>query len=209
MIALTFDWHPFWISYEWWRDIGTGLMSVATAAIVGGTTIAVAVRSQRMARSAQDVASSRDEKASVDRYRDQIVRVVEPAVSALVAYGNAVNSSSNPDASENNQLRADALSRVILLKAVANAVDSNAVEAIRKTFASASTHKNKRVRVHVTGRLAEKLAELVSVESSRSELIKSVEGSIQAQEQHEARKAARKKEAQEEEALRSTSAPAS
>lgn len=43
------EWHP-WFSYEWWSDIGTGLLGVVAATIVGGVTVWVALRSNRVAR---------------------------------------------------------------------------------------------------------------------------------------------------------------
>lgn len=44
------EWHPFWTSYEWWRDIGTGLLGVVAATIVGGVSVWLALRSNRVAR---------------------------------------------------------------------------------------------------------------------------------------------------------------
>ncbi|SBN64439.1 hypothetical protein GA0004736_3399 [Curtobacterium sp. 9128] len=58
------DWHPF-NSYEWWRDIGTGLLGVLAALFIGAATIAVAAKSNSIAdrtRSFQELVT-REEQA--------------------------------------------------------------------------------------------------------------------------------------------------
>ncbi|TPG05570.1 hypothetical protein [Curtobacterium flaccumfaciens] len=49
MRLMATEWHP-WFSYEWWSEIGTGLLGVVAASIVGGVTVWVALRSNRVAR---------------------------------------------------------------------------------------------------------------------------------------------------------------
>lgn len=48
------DWHQCWTTYEWWRDIGTGLLGVVAALIVGSLTIWVAAKSNRIAENTQE-----------------------------------------------------------------------------------------------------------------------------------------------------------
>lgn len=49
MTPLATYWHP-WFSYEWWAEIGTGLLGVVAATIVGGVTVWIARRSNRVAQ---------------------------------------------------------------------------------------------------------------------------------------------------------------
>jgi hypothetical protein len=48
------DWHPIWISYEWWRDIGVPTLGAIGSVAVGVGAIVVAVRSAQIAKAATD-----------------------------------------------------------------------------------------------------------------------------------------------------------
>lgn len=49
MDLLTYDWHPAWISYEWWRDIGLPIAGAIASTVVGGAAVIVAMRGHRLA----------------------------------------------------------------------------------------------------------------------------------------------------------------
>lgn len=48
------DWHPIWISYEWWRDIGVPTLGAVGSVAVGVGAIVVALHSTRIAKAAHE-----------------------------------------------------------------------------------------------------------------------------------------------------------
>jgi hypothetical protein len=188
---MTTDWHPFWISYEWWRDIGTGLMSVAAALALGITTISVAIGSRRLAKKVSDREEVRGERADVERYRDQMVRVIEPAVTALVAYGNAMMATSTPNSKENEQLRADALARLALVDAVANQNDRLITHVINLEFFEATDRSHHPVvRQNVAGRFAGALAGVIAHRDPFEDRLADVKATLEQEEAEHRRRSA-------------------
>ena len=69
------DWHESVSSYEWWRDIGTGLLGVFAAVSVGLVTVWVAAKSNRIAANTQEFQNqvrAEDERRAIrERLRDE------------------------------------------------------------------------------------------------------------------------------------------
>ncbi|ROS63889.1 hypothetical protein EDF42_2143 [Curtobacterium sp. PhB172] len=174
------DWHPSWITYEWWGDIGTGLLSFLAAAVIGGITVTIAIRSHILAGRSVREAKDRAERDTADRYRDQLVRVVEPAVGDLVAYGNLIDAAKMVNTDEERQVRAGVLSRLILVDAVAQGEDRALTSAIIESFSQGSRvlRHGWIVRVQIAGRLAGALAGVVGKQNSHDELLADIKGAV-------------------------------
>jgi hypothetical protein len=174
------DWHPSWITYEWWGDIGTGLLSFLAAAVIGGITVTIAIRSHMLAGRSVREAKDRADRDTAERYRDQLVRVVEPAVGELVAYGNLIDAAKMINTDEERQVRAGVLSRLILVDAVAQGEDRALTSAIIESFSQGSRvlRYGWIVRVQIAGRLAGALAAVVGKQHSHDELLADIEGAV-------------------------------
>ncbi|PYY49023.1 hypothetical protein DEJ03_00325 [Curtobacterium sp. MCLR17_043] len=105
MTLLTTEWHP-WFSYEWWSDIGTGLLGVVAATIVGGVTVWIALRTDRVARETVEfskrVREADEQREERDRLRQaQLERI---SFAGLVRnWVSAVNEADvGPEGSENS-----------------------------------------------------------------------------------------------------------
>ena len=86
MTLLTMDWHPFWVSYEWWRDIGTGLLTVVSALLVGASTLIVAIRSHLLARAVTERENKRLIAEADERYNARLTSSVENAAERVLDY---------------------------------------------------------------------------------------------------------------------------
>jgi len=138
-------------------------MSVAAALGIGITTISVAVGSRRIAKKVSDREEARGKRADAERYRDQLVRVIEPAITALVAYGNAMMASDKPNSKANEQLRADAIARLALVDAIADKNDRYITSVINLEFFEATVpSRHAVVRQNVAGRFAGALAGVIA-----------------------------------------------
>ncbi|TDW69150.1 hypothetical protein EDF51_106134 [Curtobacterium sp. PhB25] len=178
MIQLPAGWPPLF-SFEWWSPFGTGLLSFTAAALIGATTATVAFRSHLLARRVAATADQQAKSAREDRYRDQLLRVVEPAVSSLVEYGNHVSEAQRVETAGELQLHATTLSRLFLVDAVADESDQEVTQAVVQAFHS--LHKTPRwgTRVEVAGRLAGALARLIGRDYEQEEMLAYIRGSIE------------------------------
>lgn len=86
VMLMDIDWHPFWISYEWWRDIGTGLLSVVGAVLIGASTVFVAFRSHALAKTVTERESRRIAVEAAERYDARLTSVVETAVGRVLDF---------------------------------------------------------------------------------------------------------------------------
>ncbi|MCS6559972.1 hypothetical protein NYQ31_16355 [Curtobacterium flaccumfaciens] len=180
IISASTEWHPAWTSYEWWGDIGTGLLSFISAVVIGGATVAIAVRSHRLAATSARDGEARAARDDAERYRDQLIRVVEPAVSELVLYGNLVNSADRLDTVAELQARASTIARMNLVEAVARERDREVAVAITEVFVEGSrvVRFGKFVRVQVAGGMAEALADLLGRQKAHAELVADIRSTV-------------------------------
>lgn len=95
------------------------LLTGGGSVVVGAVAIYVARQSHELAKQVRADEGTRDEAASRERYRDQLFKVVEPAVSAVIDYTNEVNTVHEVDTAELRKLRSAASSRLRLMRAVA------------------------------------------------------------------------------------------
>ncbi|MET3452215.1 hypothetical protein [Curtobacterium sp. 1544] len=173
------------MTYDWWKDIGTGLMAVVAALTVGFTTIRVAYGSRELAREVSDREKKRSEAADRERYRDQLLRVIEPAVTSLVTYGNALSASDEPNSVAIRQLRADATARLTLVDAIADERDRYITSAILRDFLEATEHdRHPDVRIQVVSRFAGSLSGLIAQRDSFEDRLADVKNTL-SQEQAE------------------------
>lgn len=78
MELLAYDWHPEWISYEWWRDIGASVVGVVASAVVGVVALGVAFQGHRLAkRIRNDDEKRRQEEARRDEQRQRVDYAVQ------------------------------------------------------------------------------------------------------------------------------------
>lgn len=62
VMLMTTEWHPSWISYEWWSDIGTGLLGALASLFVGGASVVVAFAALRIARRGHQLAKQAERR---------------------------------------------------------------------------------------------------------------------------------------------------
>lgn len=82
MELLAYDWHPVWVSYEWWRDIGASLVSllgVLASALVGFAAFRVARQGHRLAKEIRD---DDDKRRKSEKRRDELRQRVDFAAQA-------------------------------------------------------------------------------------------------------------------------------
>ncbi|MDR6574327.1 hypothetical protein J2X60_002986 [Curtobacterium sp. 320] len=184
-MLLDIDWHPV-DSYEWWRDVGTGSLGVIAAVLTAAATIWVAIRSHNLAKKvAEDAAERADrdrrdaerraEDDRADRYKDQLGRVIDSAMTALVAYGNAVTEGLGWT-DEQRQLHAASQARLMLVHATANEHDKPATQAVYEEFHSSGHSARWDVRRSVAGLLAGALANVLA----RQDSVETIEANVRA-----------------------------
>lgn len=170
-------------SFEWWSQFGTGLLNFAAAVLVGGATVAVAWRSHRLAKKVAEEAELRASADAEDRYRDQLIRAVEPAISSLVKYGALAGSNFLNAVDDEGAARSDALSRLLLVDAIAKDDDRRITTEIFRAFEASGFSKWNRARAMVAGRLAGSLAAVIGRQHHPDVLIVDVRGALAEEEQ--------------------------
>lgn len=153
-----------WPSYDWWKDIGTSLISASAALIIGGSTLTLAVRAQSFARAA---------KADTDRqhYEGRLVDFVEKAVDEGLVYVKGSTRGWSVGRNDHRLAQAAVIGRMILLSAVARGDDRKVVDEVIATFGIISDYKASDVQVESISELIGALAALAAREHSTSELI--------------------------------------
>ncbi|MBF4626529.1 hypothetical protein [Curtobacterium flaccumfaciens] len=147
--------------YEWFKDfflpgfvgIGTtlfGLGAVLAARKANGAAdesngLTVAVRADEL---------KREESAARERYRDQLFRVVEPAVTSILAHRAEIMTSYRIGHPAEGILRSEVVSRLWLTAVVTNDTDGRLVDANRKALDDAITTGRGDVTAHVLGDMA-------------------------------------------------------
>ncbi|MFJ3027973.1 hypothetical protein ACIPEQ_03945 [Curtobacterium sp. NPDC087080] len=182
MLQLPAGW-PVLFSFEWWSQFGTGLLSFAAAVVVGSATVAVAWRSHRLANKVAEEAGLRASADAEDRYRDQLIRAVEPAIGSLVKYGALAGSNFLSAVDVEGAARSDALSRLLLVDAIAKDDDKRMTTEIFRAFEASEFSKWNRARVMVAGRLAGSLAAVIGRQHDPDVLIADVRGALAEEEQ--------------------------
>ncbi|WIE55390.1 hypothetical protein [Curtobacterium sp. MCBD17_003] len=71
MMLVIDDWHPSWISYEWWRDIGVPLGGAIATFVVGLGAIVVGRSGNKQAATIANRESAARERAEGDQAREQ------------------------------------------------------------------------------------------------------------------------------------------
>lgn len=173
---MTTEWHPFWTSYEWWRDIGTGSLGVIAALLTAAATLFIAIRSHQLAAKVandaekranqdRDEAEKRAERDRDDRYRAGFGRVIDSAMAAIVAYGNEVQEGFGKTVEE-QRLHAAAQARLLLVHATANDADAPATQAVLEEFLRVRQQVRWDVRRGAAGLLAGALANVLARQDS-------------------------------------------
>lgn len=176
MMTLASDWHPPIESYEWWRDIGGGLLGVVAASIVGAVTLLVAWRSHRLARRVTDREERRIDRERDERYDARLVGMVEPAMSSLLRYIRAADEEFEGPGHFAEQ--ATVTARLTLVDAVARGADRRVSGALIAQHLRLIRHRNPGVHLEVAAEWTGHLGSLVSRKHSVDVLVAMVESSI-------------------------------
>lgn len=127
----------------------TGLGSIA----VGVGAIVVAVKSNALAEKVRDDEEDREKDAARERYREQLLRVVEPAVEAMLAHRAEVQTSQLIGYTEEGHLRSTVVTRLFIARTVATREDAQLVDALREVFDNSIASGKALVLVHVLGQM--------------------------------------------------------
>lgn len=180
VIQLPAGWPPLF-SFEWWSGIGTGLLSFTAAALIGATTVTVAIRSHLLAQQVAATAAEQSKSAREERYRDHLWIAVESAITSIVEYGNAVEQRGVMGATE-RQMHAAAQARLVLVDATAQGEDKGPTRAAYEVFHEVGHHPIYRVRQNVAGLIAGALAQTLARQAPPSDVESIIRGFIEAEE---------------------------
>lgn len=169
------EWHPFWISYEWWTDIGASSLSGLGGVLVGVGAIVVAARTHSLAKLVRDDEQRRDLLAAEVRYREQLFRTVDLAVTALLEFRGQLAAAMYGGQKPVWSAIADVRSRLGMIDAIADADDKRVVRAVLKAFEEAVDVANPAVLHNALGKLAGVLPMVLADDRKIEELVRVVE----------------------------------
>jgi len=172
-MLMTTDWHPLWISYEWWRDVGTPGLSGVGGILVGVGAIVVAARTHALAKQVRNDEQKRDQDAARARYRDHLFRTVEPAVAALLDQrANDEELRKAKKSSERVRPVTNVMSRLNVLRAIANAEDRQYLDAVIEAYGVAMSASDPKVTSNILASLAVGLPRLLSDDRDVNHLVR-------------------------------------
>jgi hypothetical protein len=157
--------------YDWLKDIWLPLLTGGGSVVVGAVAIWVARRSHRLAEQVRKDEKKRDDAAALERYRDQLFRTVEPAVTALLELRAHFATDLRANRSPDRSAVARVLSRLNVIDAIASDDDRRMVNAVIDAFEEAADTKNPAVLHNVLGGLALKPPRLLSEDRDIDELV--------------------------------------
>lgn len=174
----TTDWHPLWISYEWWRDVGTPGLSGVGGILVGVGAIVVAARTHALAKQVRNDEQKRDQDAARARYRDHLFRTVEPAVAALL--DQRANDEEPDSAKPLERVRpvTNVMSRLNVLRAIANTEDRRYIDAVIGAYGTAIHASDPKAVSDILASLAVGLPRLLSDDRDVDRLIEATEAAV-------------------------------
>lgn len=167
MTLLTTDWHPFWVSYEWWRDIGTGLLTVVAALLVGASTLSVAIRSHLLAEAVTKRENKRIADEASERYDARLASAVENAAERVLDY---LEHSGRTTVGLSGKTFA-ATAALTLTDAVARGDDRKVTSAALSAFNEAANDTDARVRALVAGEVAGAIIAIVARQDSNAVIL--------------------------------------
>lgn len=173
VIAQAAEWHDYW-TYEWWRDIGTGLLTVTAAVLVGASTLTVAIRSHLLSRAvtAREAKRIADERS--ERYDGRLTTAVERAIERLVDYlDHSVRGTTDQQIK-----RVAAVTAVTMVQAVARGNDNKIATAAGKAFTEASASTSSPVRSLITGEVMGVLSAMVARREPASSLLAKITSAV-------------------------------
>jgi hypothetical protein len=133
-----------WV-YDWLADMALPGLAGIGGIVVGTGAMVAAFASYNLARQVRGDERRREEEAARERYRDQLIRVLEPAVSALLEHRAEMVKSRTVGTPAERNLRSDAMARLKLAQVVASGEERRVVlEAMTAYIAS---HKTKHWQV--------------------------------------------------------------
>lgn len=148
--------------YDWLKDIWLPLLTGGGSVVVGAAAIWVARRSHRLAEDVRTDEKKRDNAAARERYRDQLFRTIEPAVSALLEHRAELNLRRVSGSAEDRNLRSGVVARLRLVDVVVNEEDRKVVKAALDAYRSAVKTEDWYITGTVAGRLAVRLPRLLA-----------------------------------------------
>lgn len=165
--------------YDWLTDIWLPLLTGGGSVVVGAVAIAVARQSHRLAKQVRADEGKRDEAARRERYRDQLFRTVEPAVTALLDQRGEIRTARRVGTSEDRNAVAKVLGHLNMIEAVANDEDSALVRAVLRAYEAAAQRKDMAVMLFVLGGLAFTLPRLLSEDRDIADLVRQTDNIVQ------------------------------
>lgn len=150
--------------YDWTKDIALPTLVGVGSIAVGLIAAVVARQSHNLALQVRSDEAKREEAAARERYRDQVFRVVEPAVAAVIDYTNEVNTAHEVDTAELRQLRSVTSSRLRLLRSVAEGDDRRIALAAWACFRDIANHPWWEVQAYASSGLTVYLSAILEQE---------------------------------------------
>lgn len=174
-----------WV-YDWLADLAVPALSGIGGIVVGVGAVVVAYRSHGVAERSHGLAEQvradeqkREADASRERYRDQIFRTVEPAVSALLDLRGELMARPEIGTPAERNLGSNVTARLSVISSIASRDDKRVLLAAARAFIDARRTKRPDVLRRVAGQLALLLPKLLRDGHSVVELEKQAAAMVQ------------------------------
>lgn len=161
--------------YDWLKDIGLPALVGLGSIGVGAVAIVVARQSHELAMQVRQDEGKRDDAAARERYRDQLFRSIEPAVSAILAHRAEILRVYRINVPSEGLLRAATVSRLWLVAVVTSESDARLVHASRKALDGSLATGRGDVTAYVLGELSLMLPALLHDDRDVDDLVKQTE----------------------------------
>lgn len=170
-MLLTIESQP-WFSYGWWADIGMPGLAGVGGSVVGVGAIVVAARTHSLAKQVRRDEQDRDRDAARKRYREQLFRTVEPAISAILDHALQVDAGGTTSPSAGSRLVTDVMARLHVLSVVPSAEDREFVEATIDVYGVALSKRDVHTKSDLLTALALGLARLLDEDRDVAALVR-------------------------------------
>lgn len=158
-----------WV-YDWLADLTVPGLAGIGGIIVGTGAMVAAFSSFNLARQVREDEQRRERVAEAERYRDQLIHVLEPAVSALLAHRAEMVKLHSVGTPAERNLRSDALARLKLAQVVASKEDRRIVSEVTTAFIASHKTKHWQVMGGTNGELTIYLANILGTYDADKEV---------------------------------------
>lgn len=161
--------------YELSKDLLVPGLSGLGAIVVGVAALFTARKSNALSAQVRQDEIDRETAGAAERYRGQLIDVTEAAMSSLMEYGTALNSSKEVETASERNERALVNTRLGFLSRVAKGDDTKIVQATIDELEKACDKSSSWwVRARVAARLASRLSFVVTEARDTAKVLKEI-----------------------------------